>query len=95
MAGTIKGMRRNLRSQRGQTLLVAIVILFLLVFIGTIFVVMVTRSLGRAAMGTKMTKAQYFAEAGLRFVDAQLTYGEMGADWRPPLTTATVLPEDP
>jgi hypothetical protein len=89
-------MRRNQAKESGQTLLVSIVVLFLLIFIGTIFVVMVTRSLGRAALGTKMTKAQYFAEAGLRFVDSQLVYGEMGADWRPPLTDqAGLLPDDP
>ncbi|MDO8685002.1 MAG: hypothetical protein Q7N50_16175 [Armatimonadota bacterium] len=71
------------RNQRGQTLILAVVIMFLLVFIGVIFIAMVTRNLFRAGRSSDMLKVEQLARAGIEYADSQLNKSEEGADWRP------------
>lgn len=72
-----------LRSQSGQSLLLALAVMFLLVFIGGVFIGVVGRNIMRAQRSGEVISVQYLAEAGIRYADHQLTYSEQGADWRP------------
>jgi hypothetical protein len=57
--------------------------MFLLVFMGIMFIVIISRNLTRTARSTDVTEATALAEAGVRYADRQLTISEEGADWRP------------
>ncbi len=91
--------RRALRAQRGQTLIIALAVLFVLLFIGGLFVTQIARNLTTAGRSRETTDAQALAEAGIRYCDAQLTNSEEGADWRPaptaPNTTTGANGPDP
>lgn len=73
------------RSQRGQTVFIALLVLLLLAFVGALFITIVARNLRNAGRGNRVLGADYYAEAGLRFADDQLTHSLAGADWRPTL----------
>jgi hypothetical protein len=82
----IPGRRYNSRFRRahhGQTLIVALSVLFILLFIGGIFVTRVARNLTDSARGRDIADARALAEAGLKYCDNELNGSEEGADWRP------------
>lgn len=83
------------RAQRGQTLIVAIAVLFLLFFIGGVFVAQIARNLVSSGRSRETQDALALAEAGIRYCDAQLTNGEEGADWRPVPTPSITSTQDP
>jgi hypothetical protein len=76
-----------LQGRQGQSLVLALMILFMLVFIGGLFVTLVVKNMGRAARSGQTMSADYLAETGVRYASDQLTYSLDGADWRP-------VPED-
>lgn len=81
--------------QQGQTIVVALLVLLLLGFVGGLFASIVTRNLRNAGRSNRIQTSDYYAEAGIRFADDQLTQSLEGADWRPPLQNtlaATVYP---
>jgi len=74
--------------------------MFLMIFMGALFVTMIARNLTRTDRATDTSQAQQLAEAGLRYADQQLTFSDEGADWRPQLDRAMNLrpgadPRDP
>ncbi len=71
--------------QQGQTIVVALLVLLLLGFVGGLFASIVTRNLRNAGRSNRIQTSDYYAEAGIRFADDQLTQSLDGADWRPPL----------
>lgn len=82
-------------SRSGQSLILAIVIMFLLSFLGIIFIAMVTRNLFRAGRSSEMLKVEQLAKAGVDYADAMLTRGQDGADWRPTPEQLTLPANDP
>ena len=64
--------RRFRRAHRGQTLVVALSVLFILLFIGGIFVTRVARNLTDSARGRDLADARALAEAGLKYCDNEL-----------------------
>ena len=82
-------------AQRGQTIVIALLVLILLAFSGALFITIVTHNLQNARHAQVVSNVDYYAEAGLRFADQQLTYGPDGADWRPPIITTPADPRDP
>ncbi len=83
---TIK--QHNFRARRrgrmaGQSLIVAVIVLFVLLFVGGIFVALVITNLRSAERAARTTTASGFAESGIRYMDEQLTNSPQGADWRP------------
>ncbi len=80
------------RSHRGQTLIVAIAVLFVLLFIGGIFVAQIARNLVAAGRSKDSQIARSFAEMGLVYCETQLMTTKAGADWRPTPTAPTVIP---
>jgi hypothetical protein len=75
----------------GQSLILALMVMFLLVFIGGIFVTIIVRSLSRVQRSSHSLTAEYLAEAGIKYADSQLTYSMDGADWRPVPTYPDVV----
>jgi hypothetical protein len=75
--------RQSSIAKRGQSLIVAVIVLFVLLFIGGIFVAMVARNLLNTGRTRETVGAQQFAEAGIRYAEQFLQYGSDGADWRP------------
>ena len=69
--------------RRGQTLVIALAILFLLVLLGAIFVVMVIKNLQRVTRHTATDDSLTLAIAGLQYAAQQFQTSEEGADWRP------------
>lgn len=81
---TIPGFRTNRRHREGgQSLTVAIVVMFLLLFIAGLFIALVINNLRNTKDAAQRVNATKYAEAGLRYLDEQLTKSPEGADWRP------------
>lgn len=84
----------------GQSVVLALAVMFLMIFMGALFVTMIARNLTRVDRATDTSQAQQLAEAGLRYADQQLTFSDEGADWRPQLNQTFNLkpgadPRDP
>ncbi|AIE85772.1 hypothetical protein [Fimbriimonas ginsengisoli] len=71
------------RGERGQTIIVALIILGLLLIIGFVFIGIISRSLNFTSTLYHRGRANDFSEAGIRFAHQQLLRSEQGADWRP------------
>lgn len=84
--------RRGRNARRGQTIVIALLVLLLIGFIGGVFVAIVTRNLQSSHRSNRVQSADYYAEAGVRFADENLTFSLDGADWRPPLQYALATP---
>jgi hypothetical protein len=102
-AGATAFLRPRHGARRGQTIVIALLVLLLLAFLGGLFATIVTHNLANAARSNRVQTADYYAEAGIRFANDQLTDSLDGADWRPPLqaqlgdgtnNTPNVLPRD-
>ncbi len=78
-------LRTHPRRRRGQTAIIALLVLLLLSFVGGLFVTIVANNLKTQGRSHRTLNADYYAEAGLRYADNQLTNSPDGADWRPPL----------
>ena len=79
-----KSSARRVRAQRGQTIVIALLVLLLLAFVGGLFVTIVARNLVNAHTSGTVQTADDYAQSGLRFADDQLRTSAEGADWRPP-----------
>ena len=77
--------RSTRRAQRGQSIVVALLVLLLLGLAGALFVTIVARNVLNAAHASRVLTADQYAHAGITFADAQLSNSLDGADWRPPL----------
>src|SRR5215813_4056427 len=71
------------RRTRGQSLIVAVIVMFVLLFIGGIFVGLVAHNLLNAGRARDTLSAQQFAEAGIKQMQNYLLYSPEGADYRP------------
>src|SRR5690348_1997255 len=71
------------RARSGQTLIVAVAVLFILLVIGALFITQIARNLTFAGRSRDTQLADSLARAGVQFCDQQLSYSEEGADWRP------------
>ncbi len=71
------------RAQSGQTLVVALAVLFILLFLGGTFVARVARNLTNSRRAGDTSDALALAQAGLKYCDSELTGSADGADWRP------------
>lgn len=89
-----RGRCSGYRSERGQSLVVAVIVLFVLLFVGGVFIGLVARNLLNSGRSRDTVQATALAEAGLRFAADMLETSPDGADWRPAPTTYT-NPNDP
>jgi hypothetical protein len=82
------------RRSGGQSLIVAVIVMFVLLFIGGIFVGLVARNLINSGRSRDTIRALEFAKAGVQYCDQFLMNSPEGADWRPSPTMA-INPQDP
>jgi hypothetical protein len=70
------------RRQGGQTIIVAMIILGLLLIIGFVFIGIVNRNVRTSGTLRDRSIAVDLSEAGIRYAHAQMLRSELGADWR-------------
>jgi hypothetical protein len=85
---TGRALRRG-RSERAQSLIVAVIALFVMLFIGGLFVGLVARNLLSAGRARETVSAATLADAGVRYAGEFLENSPEGADWRPAPTLLT------
>ncbi len=73
---------------RGQTLLVAVLLMMAILLVGILFVSVVVYNQGQTTRSTDTAAAQALADAGVRLADTMLQQSALGADWRPPFKPA-------
>ncbi len=81
-----KGRNRpmnNRNARRGQALIIVLAVMFVLLFIGTIFIAQIGRNIQQSGRSVQTQTANTLAEAGVNYCDEQLTHSGDGADWRP------------
>lgn len=83
--------RRNYRPrmQHGQTLIIALLVLFVLLILGAAFASILSRTIRGATTSRSRGVNSDFAESGIRFAQSQLVNSELGADWRGQPTNLT------
>ncbi|MCS7300100.1 MAG: type II secretion system GspH family protein, partial [Fimbriimonadales bacterium] len=86
-------MRRT-QSERGQTLVVALLVSFVLLILGGVFITVIARNIINVRQARERLSADYFAESGLQYAIDQLVRSEFGADWRP-IPDNITTPSDP
>ncbi|MCW5937834.1 MAG: hypothetical protein KIT11_11075 [Fimbriimonadaceae bacterium] len=81
--GQIRTIRNGSRERRGQTLVIAIILLGVLVTLGFAFASILSTNISNAARGQERNVATDLARAGIDLAHYQLRYSALGADWRP------------
>lgn len=71
------------RTERGQTLVIALAVMFFLIVIGALFVARIARNLVVAGNSRDSAEARQLAQAGLDYCNTMLNSSLEGADWRP------------
>jgi len=79
---------RASNGRRGQTLILALAILFLMVVVAGIFVTMILRNLTRMTRQHSTDNALALAIAGIQHAAQQFRISPDGADWRPQISEA-------
>ncbi len=79
--------------QRGQGLIIAILVMFVLLIIGALFVTALSQNLGQTGRTREAARALELAQAGIQFASDCLTNSPLGADWRPPVPPSPGSPE--
>ncbi|HRF60417.1 MAG TPA: hypothetical protein PLH94_10970 [Fimbriimonadaceae bacterium] len=85
-------MRPQWKREAGQTLIIAILVLGVLLILGVAFAGIINRNIVQAGRQGQRTVAGDLAEAGVRYGHYQLLYSGLGADWRPSATPPTADP---
>ncbi|MEI7831966.1 MAG: hypothetical protein WCJ56_02040 [bacterium] len=83
----------NRRAHRGQALVVAVLIMFILVGLGGVFIALVNRAMVQTVKSGERDKLEEITRAGLEYAKKMLLYSPDGADWRP--TGDTILDTNP
>lgn len=79
----MNGKEIQKRFHKGQALVIALLVSFVLITLGAIFVSVIARNIFSVQQTRERLSAQYFAQSGVDYVMNQLIYSEEGADWRP------------
>ncbi len=77
--------------KRGQTLIIAILILGILLILGIAFAGIISRSISSTGTSARRTLASDLAQAGIKYSHSQMMNSALGADWRPPTTQFTAV----
>ena len=80
---TSSSLQKRRRNQTAQSLTVAIIVLFLLLFLGGLFIALISNSIRDTKRSGEGTASDKLADAGIKYLDDQLTRSPEGADWRP------------
>jgi len=71
------------RRRKGQALILAVLIMLMVAVLSAGFLLVVSGNLNQTARVTDKTRAVESARSGLKFVNEQLTYSQLGENWRP------------
>lgn len=77
----------------GQTLIIAILLLGVLLILGVAFSGIISRNITQAGRSQQRTVSGDLADAGIRYAHYQLLYSGLGADWRPVPTPPALDPQ--
>jgi hypothetical protein len=88
-------LKGNLKRQAGQTLIIAMIVLGLLLILGFVFLGIVERNIHGTATAQLRSTANDLSEAGIRYAQGQLVDSPLGADWRGNLTTMPSVAGNP
>jgi hypothetical protein len=72
--------------QRGQTLIIALIVLFVLLLLGFVFLGILNRNIIQSDTARQRSLSSDLADAGIRYAHDQLVNSILGADWRLPPT---------
>jgi len=75
--------QRPLRAHRGQALIMAVLLMFMLVGLGGVFIAMINQTQVQTARAAERAKLEQIAQAGMKLAESGLHYSAVGADWRP------------
>ncbi|MCL5104155.1 MAG: hypothetical protein M1133_08580 [Armatimonadetes bacterium] len=88
-------LHNRIRSGRsGQTLVIAIMVMFVVALIAAVFIGLVARNLFRSERYSNIDEVAQIAEGGVKYADKMLTSSEDGADWRPRPDDVTIDKSD-
>jgi hypothetical protein len=71
------------RRRKGQALILAVLVMLMVAVLSAGFLVVVSGNLNHTARVTDKTRAIESARSGLKFVNQQLTYSQLGEKWHP------------
>ncbi|HEY3780748.1 MAG TPA: hypothetical protein VGL56_06680 [Fimbriimonadaceae bacterium] len=77
--------------QRGQTLIIALIVLFVLLLIGFVFIGILNRNIIQANTSQQRSLAADLADAGITYAKSQLINSSQGADWNPVRTQPLIM----
>jgi len=78
----------NTRTRSGQTLIVAMLVLGILLILGLVFLGIINRNIITGGRAQQRSEATDLAEAGVRYAHGQMLRSPLGADWLPQLPAA-------
>jgi len=71
------------RQRKAQALILAVLVMLMVAVLSAGFLLVVSGNLNQTARVTDKTRAVESARSGLKFVNEQLTYSQLGENWRP------------
>lgn len=83
MDQSVRRLSIRLKRQQGQTLVIALLILGVLLVLGLVFAALVNRNIVDTGRSKQRTASGDLAESGVRYAHYQLLNSVLGADWRP------------
>lgn len=81
--------------QHGQTLIIAMIVMGVLLILGLVFLGLINRNILNAARSQRRSESTDLAEAGIRYAHGQLVSSPQGADWRGTPVALSSSPTDP
>lgn len=74
---------RKVTRKSGQTLVIALIVLGVLLAVGLVFLGIISRNINQTSFNRQRSAAFDLSTAGIRFAHHELLYTVPGADWRP------------
>lgn len=104
--GSRRALGRRVNRERGQALLIAVLLMSVILLVGILFAAVVSYNQEQSARHLDLVAAQLQAEAGINYASGMLERSPQGADWRPRFvpytgngsedaTDPTTWPKDP
>lgn len=87
----IKSSRPVRIRQAGQTLIIAVIILGILLILGVAFATIINRNINETQESGQRTRAGDAARAGAEYAHSQMLNSPLGADWRPEPTAMAIV----
>ncbi|MFM9872083.1 MAG: hypothetical protein ACKVQS_01305 [Fimbriimonadaceae bacterium] len=86
----MKQMAVTRSRRRGQTLIIAILILGVLLILGVAFAGIISRSISNTGTSARRTLSGDIAQSGIKYSHSQMLTSALGADWKPQVTPLVV-----